>query len=156
MKRLFRQAVKGGPLLLGLVLLTFSAFSQVPKDVDPSPTTYMKVVIEESFETMMKKDMAEKGEVMERQMNLLERRYDLSDRPSKEVMMSGGRKPIQVGASTITVSSQSISRSSISWIAWELPAVSISSFLAALMPWSLDNFSIIASTSGSTPSVRAY
>jgi hypothetical protein len=34
---------------------------------------------------------------MKRQMNLLERRYDLSDRPSKEVMMSGEKKPIQVG-----------------------------------------------------------
>jgi cytochrome c peroxidase len=97
MKRLFQRAAKVGGLTLGLISLTFSAFSQVPKDVDPIAKTYMKVVIEESFESIMKKDVAEKAEFMKRQMNLLERRYDLSDRPSKEVMMSGEKKPIQVG-----------------------------------------------------------
>jgi hypothetical protein len=96
MTRVFRQTAKAGALAAGLALFAFSAFSQVPKEVDPNPKTYMKVVIEESFQSMMEKDVAQKAEVMKRQMELLERRYDLSDRPSK-VMMSAGRKPIQEG-----------------------------------------------------------
>jgi cytochrome c peroxidase len=67
----------------------------VPDDVDPLVETYMPVV-KQDFEAVMKKDVAEKSEVMDRQKKLLERRYDLSDRPSK-VMMSGGRKAVQEG-----------------------------------------------------------
>lgn len=59
--------------------------------------TYMPVVIEKDFNTMMKEDTAAKPEVMKEQMSLLERRYDLSNRPAKGVMMSGGRKPVQEG-----------------------------------------------------------
>jgi cytochrome c peroxidase len=96
MKPVFRQTATAGALAAGLALFAFSAFSQVPKEVDPNPKTYMEVVIEESFQSMMEKDVAEKADVMKRQMQLLERRYDLSDRPSK-VMMSAGRKPVQDG-----------------------------------------------------------
>src|SRR4051794_34671752 len=35
--------------------------------------------------------------MMQRQADLLNQRYDLSDRPVPGVMMSGGRKPIQGG-----------------------------------------------------------
>jgi cytochrome c peroxidase len=56
----------------------------------------MPVVIDQTFDEIMKKDVAEKPAYMKRQMELLERRYDLSDRPS-DVTMSGGRKPIQEG-----------------------------------------------------------
>jgi cytochrome c peroxidase len=42
-------------------------------------------------------DEADKPQVMQRQMGLLEQRYDLSDRPMAGVMMSGGRKPVQDG-----------------------------------------------------------
>lgn len=96
MRPVFRQTAKTGALTAGLALFAFSAFSQVPKDVDPNPTTYMEVVIEKSFQSIMEKDVAEKAEVMKRQIQLLEKRYDLSDRPSK-VMMSAGRKPVQKG-----------------------------------------------------------
>jgi hypothetical protein len=96
MKPVFRQTAKAGALAGAFALVAFSAFSQVPKEVDPNPKTYMKVVIGESFQSMMEKDAAEKAEVMKRQMELLEKRYDLSDRPSK-VMMSAGRKPVQKG-----------------------------------------------------------
>jgi len=68
----------------------------MPEDVDPIVETYMPVVIDQTFDEIMKKDVAEKPTYMKRQMELLERRYDLSDRPS-DVMMSGGRKPIQGG-----------------------------------------------------------
>jgi len=54
------------------------------------------VVIDQTFDEIMKKDVTEKPTYMKRQMELLERRYDLSDRPS-DVMMSGGKKPIQEG-----------------------------------------------------------
>ena len=60
------------------------------------PGTYMPVVIEETFEQIMERDAAAKPAVMERQRELLEQRYDLSDRPS-ESMMSGGRRAVQQG-----------------------------------------------------------
>jgi uncharacterized protein (UPF0262 family) len=65
MKRLFQRTAKAGGPDIGAHLLTFSAFSQVPKDVDPIAKTYMEVVIEESFESIMKKDVAEKAGVHE-------------------------------------------------------------------------------------------
>jgi cytochrome c peroxidase len=42
-------------------------------------------------------DEAAKPEVMQRQADLLEQRYDLADRPMQGAMMSGGRKPVQDG-----------------------------------------------------------
>ncbi|MGX9426196.1 MULTISPECIES: cytochrome b6 [Bradyrhizobium] len=42
-------------------------------------------------------DEAQKSQVMQRQQALLEQRYDLSNRPIANVMMSGGRKPVQDG-----------------------------------------------------------
>jgi cytochrome c peroxidase len=42
-------------------------------------------------------DEAAKAQVMQRQTALLNERYDLSDRPIPNVMMSGGRKPVQGG-----------------------------------------------------------
>lgn len=68
----------------------------IPGDVDPIHETYLPVMMDRDFKTMMEKDKAMKSEIMEGQENLLERRYDLSDNPS-EVMMSAGRKPVQEG-----------------------------------------------------------
>lgn len=59
--------------------------------------TYMPVVIEEDFETLMKRDVAAKPEVMARQKKLLEQRYDLRDEPADGLQMSGGRKAVQQG-----------------------------------------------------------
>ncbi|NOJ40043.1 cytochrome B6 [Bradyrhizobium australiense] len=42
-------------------------------------------------------DEAQKPQVMQRQQALFERRYDLSNRPIANFMMSGGRKPVQGG-----------------------------------------------------------
>ncbi len=58
--------------------------------------TYMPVVVEKSFEETMKADVRAKRGLMRRQQRLLEKRYDLSDKPS-DVMMSGGRKAVQMG-----------------------------------------------------------
>ena len=60
-------------------------------------TSYAPVVIKESFKKVMDRMKAAKPEVMKRQMDLLNQRYDLSDRPAKGVMMSGGKKAIQEG-----------------------------------------------------------
>lgn len=62
-----------------------------------SATSYSPVDIKEKFKDMMNHMVKQKPEVMKRQLDLLEQRYDLSNRPAKDVMMSGGRKPIQEG-----------------------------------------------------------
>jgi len=89
----------GKTILCGVLMALTAmglAWAQMPEDVDPIVETYMPVVIDQTFDEIMKKDVTEKPTYMKRQMELLERRYDLSDRPS-DVMMSGGRKPIQEG-----------------------------------------------------------
>lgn len=60
------------------------------------PTSYAPVVITEPFDSIMARMKAAKPEVMKRQQDLLEQRYDLSNRPAQGVTMSRG-KPIQEG-----------------------------------------------------------
>lgn len=67
----------------------------IPPEADPIHKTYLPVM-EPDFEAVRTRDMEEKSQYMERQKTLLEKRYDLSDRPS-DVMMSGGGKPVQKG-----------------------------------------------------------
>jgi cytochrome c peroxidase len=83
-------------IALAGVALVYGVNAQVPGDIDPIVETYMPVTVEEDFGTIMARDVAEKTRFMERQMTLLERRYDLSDRPA-DVMMSGKKKYIQEG-----------------------------------------------------------
>ncbi|MBN1840947.1 MAG: cytochrome B6 [Deltaproteobacteria bacterium] len=59
-------------------------------------SSYSPVVIKEPFAKTMARMKAAKPEVMERQMDLLNKRYDLSNRPAKGVTMSGG-KAVQEG-----------------------------------------------------------
>jgi len=59
--------------------------------------SYHETVIAVPFDVMMKSDMDAKAAVMQRQQQLLQERYDLSDRPAKDVMMSGKRKAVQTG-----------------------------------------------------------
>jgi len=90
-------------LVAGLIVgVTTSSLAQssnthmgIPEDADPIHQTYIPVVTGD-FETMMEKDVAAKPDFMKRQMELLERRYDLSDNPS-QVKMSGGSKAVQQG-----------------------------------------------------------
>jgi cytochrome c peroxidase len=60
------------------------------------PTSYMPVDIKEDFATTMKRMQAAKPAVEQRQQQLLEERYDLSNHPASGVSMSRG-KPIQAG-----------------------------------------------------------
>jgi cytochrome c peroxidase len=59
-------------------------------------TSYSPVVILESFTKIMARMKAAKPKIMKRQMDLLKERYDLSNRPAKDVTMSRG-KSIQEG-----------------------------------------------------------
>lgn len=67
----------------------------IPEGVNPIHKTYIPVVTPD-FETMKEQDVKAKPQVMKEQQELLERRYDLSDKKS-DVMMSGGRKAVQAG-----------------------------------------------------------
>ncbi|WP_422931626.1 cytochrome B6 [Singulisphaera sp. PoT] len=63
------------------------------------PTSYLPVVVKETTTETQKRMEAEKPEIMQRQLKLLNDRYDLSDRPADGATMSRG-KPIQEGART--------------------------------------------------------
>ena len=80
-----------GALLL--IIVSISTFAQSPLRGESS---YSPVVIKESFEAIMARMKAAKPEVMKRQMDLLNERYDLSNRPAAGVTMSRG-KPVQEG-----------------------------------------------------------
>jgi cytochrome c peroxidase len=58
--------------------------------------SYMPVVDTENFATIHDRMAAAKAGVMKRQMDLLDERYDLSDRPAKNVVMDR-TKPVQEG-----------------------------------------------------------
>ena len=60
------------------------------------PTSYLPVVVQEDFGSVMKRMSAAKPEIMKRQLALLEQRYDLSNKPASGVTMSRG-KPVQMG-----------------------------------------------------------
>lgn len=92
-------------LTLGCLILSTSALvlaQQATTDKEPripkleGGNTYMPVVPDERFEAVMQQDIKARPKVLKSQKELLERRYDLSDQPS-DVMMSGGRKPVQEG-----------------------------------------------------------
>jgi cytochrome c peroxidase len=82
----------------GLTTLLFLRSSAaVGADGKAPPSSYMGVV-EEDFPAVMKRMSAEKPKIMERQMKLLEERYDLADHAAKGVTMSGQqKKAIQEG-----------------------------------------------------------
>jgi cytochrome c peroxidase len=56
----------------------------------------MPVVLERPFEVVHEEESARQDAVLQRQQELLERRYDLRDAPS-DVPMSGGRRQVQRG-----------------------------------------------------------
>jgi cytochrome c peroxidase len=68
----------------------------LPESVDPIHETYLPVVPERPFRTVMDEDQKAKAGVMKSQKDLLAQRYDLANRPSQQ-MMSGGHKAVQEG-----------------------------------------------------------
>jgi cytochrome c peroxidase len=79
--------------LIGVTaVLTCAALSDsLPPDASyrPLPT--------QPFSVVRAADEAQKPMVMQRQANVLQTRYDLSDQPMPGVLMSGGRKAVQSG-----------------------------------------------------------
>jgi cytochrome c peroxidase len=75
-----------------LLYLRATALAESPQ----KRSSYSPVVIEEDFETIVKRKQAEKPKIREEHMRLLEERYDLSNRPVPGVTMSRG-KPVQGG-----------------------------------------------------------
>jgi cytochrome c peroxidase len=74
-----------------------SAATPLPGDVAPrGKTSYMPVDNTEPFVQVKARMSAAKADVMKKQMTLLQERYDLADRPSKDAKMSRG-KPLQEG-----------------------------------------------------------
>ena len=81
-----------------LVMLAFAFGSpQAAAEPDASkPSSYAPVVIKEDFAATMARMKAEKAGHMKKQKALLEQRYDLANRPAKNVVMTGG-KAVQEG-----------------------------------------------------------
>ncbi len=77
------------------LLCACAAFAAGAVSAD-QPTSYMPVDIKEDFATTMKRMQAAKPAIEQRQQQLLEERYDLSNHPASGVSMSRG-KPIQSG-----------------------------------------------------------
>ncbi|MBI2784979.1 MAG: cytochrome B6 [Legionella longbeachae] len=83
---------------LGLILLVSCSFSSAYADSASQsvPSSYSPVVINETFQSILHRMSQAKQEINERQQELLKKRYDLSNTPSKSVTMSNG-KAIQEG-----------------------------------------------------------
>ena len=79
-------------LTTGFIILGVS----YAQDTSQKSTSYAPVVIKDDFETVMARMKTAMPAVMKKQMDLLNERYDLSDRPGKGVTMSKG-KPVQKG-----------------------------------------------------------
>jgi cytochrome c peroxidase len=78
-----------------VLLCACAAFAAGTVSAD-QPTSYMPVDIKEDFATTMKRMQTSKPAIDQRQQQLLEERYDLSNHPASSVTMSRG-KPIQAG-----------------------------------------------------------
>jgi len=85
-----RFAVIGGASLLFVISGSVIAGEAVK-------SSYSPVVMKEPFSQTMNRMKDAKDGIMQRQMDLLKKRYDLSNRPAKGLMMSGGTKPVQEG-----------------------------------------------------------
>src|SRR5690242_14770663 len=73
-----------------------AALLSLPAVGDPlPPDASYRPLPTQPFETVKAADMAEKSGVMQRQQEVFDQRYDLSDHPIPGALMSGGRKPVQ-------------------------------------------------------------
>lgn len=85
---MYRAATVGACSVLALAASALAVAS------DPlPPSTTFRPLPTMPFSQVMEIDEAQKPQVMERQHQMLEERYDLSDQPL-DVLMSGGRKTV--------------------------------------------------------------
>jgi cytochrome c peroxidase len=98
MKKLWQWALSISILaVLGVILFTGVAVTKEKQEKAASPpSSYAPVVIQEDFATTMERMKKEKPQVMNRQLELLKKRYDLDNKAAKGVTMSRG-KAIQEG-----------------------------------------------------------
>lgn len=92
----FPRGTRLAALLAALVFLSIAP-AAVAQEFEQKfeKETYMPVMSPDFKETRAK-DVQDKPKFMERQKQLFQQRYDLSDRPAN-MMMSGGRKAVQQG-----------------------------------------------------------
>lgn len=83
-------------LVLGFAFATLPVLLCAQAPPDKRLTSYAPVAVQESFDSVMARMKAAKADVMKRQLDLLEARYDLSNRPAAGVTMSKG-KAVQEG-----------------------------------------------------------
>jgi cytochrome c peroxidase len=83
---------------LGLVVVLGPASHQESRADDKVTTSYLPVVPQESFATTLQRMSAAKPEIMQRQLKLLNDRYDLAYRTASAKMSRG--KAVQVGPRT--------------------------------------------------------
>src|SRR5215510_2848255 len=83
-------------ILLGFLAVAFLFSARAQNQTQKGDTSYLPVDIKEPFASTMARMKAAKAGIMQRQMGLLNERYDLSKRVSDEVKMTRG-KPIPVG-----------------------------------------------------------
>jgi cytochrome c peroxidase len=83
-------------LLVSLAALVSAQEVGYAQQAEQKASSYAPIDLKETFATTRARMKAAKATVMKRQMDLLNQRYDLSDRPAQGVTMSGG-KPIQEG-----------------------------------------------------------
>ena len=90
--------VVGATLIAAPVTVSGKATEKTPNAQEPQQkgTSYAPVDLKEDIAVVIARMKAAKPEVMKRQMDLLKERYDLANRPAKDVTMSRG-KPIQEG-----------------------------------------------------------
>ena len=93
---LFNRRRTAVGLLAVCVSLTGLALAQQVRVQRRGATSYAPVVVKEEFARTMARMSAAKDGIMQKHMDLLNERYDLSDRPIPGVTMSRG-KPIQGG-----------------------------------------------------------
>jgi cytochrome c peroxidase len=87
-----------------LILLSFMAAAflysvSAQNPAQQKDSSYLPVDIKEPFASIMARMKAAKAGIMQRQMGLLNERYDLSKRVSNEIKMTRG-KPIPIGPAT--------------------------------------------------------
>jgi len=90
-----KRRMQLGSLLISLAFLV--VVLGITHAQESSKSSYSPVVIKERFQDTAERMKSEKPEVMQRQMDLLNQRYDLSNRPAEGQAMSGGRKAVQEG-----------------------------------------------------------
>jgi cytochrome c peroxidase len=93
----YRRPWTMGFAIVLTIASTAGAFAQ---SADKPVTSFMPVVPAEEFTALMERMKKAKPDIMKRQRDLLDQRYDLSDRKAQGVTMARG-KPIQEGVRVI-------------------------------------------------------